>query len=264
MTQNSFQDLVEIMAKLRSPEGCHWDREQTHQSLRPYVIEETYEVLEAIDENSMHKLREELGDLLLQILFHAQLAKEEGAFDIKDVIDGVAEKMIRRHPHVFADAHVNSSQDVITNWEIIKAQEKQHADRVSILNFPKGMPALALAQKLQGQAARVGFDWPDVGGALEKVFEELDELFEAWQKGDKQGREEEFGDVLFAFVNLARFLEIEAEAALSSTNRKFIERFHFIEKRVKEQEKDIKKMSLEDLDIIWNEAKENFLKKEGK
>ena len=258
MAKHTFQDLLNIMEKLRSSNGCKWDQEQTHKSLRPYVIEEAYEVIEAIDEGSMNKLREELGDLLLQIIFHAQLTKEQGTFDITDVIDEVAAKMIRRHPHVFGDVVVNSSQDVVNNWEKIKSQEKQHAKRDSNLNFPKGMPALALAQKIQGQAARVGFDWPDVGGPLEKVIEELEEFFDAWHEGDTAAREKEFGDVLFALVNLARFLDIEAEAALSTTNRKFVARFRFIEKRVQENGMTMNELSLAEMDKIWEEAKENF------
>ena len=264
MAKYTFQDLLDIMTKLRAPDGCKWDLEQTHKSLRPYLIEETYEVIEAIDEEEMHKLKEELGDLLLQIVFHSQLGKEEGIFDISDVIDEVAQKMVRRHPHVFGDVNVTSSQEVVVNWEKIKAEEKQHAHRKSQLNFPKGMPALSLAQKIQGQASHVGFDWPDVGGALEKVIEELDEFFEAWQVEDRDALGAEFGDIIFAFVNLARFLEIDAEAALSATNKKFVKRFHFIEKRVEELGQDITKLSLEELDRIWIEAKENFLRKEGK
>lgn len=264
MAKYSFEDLQGIMTKLLSPAGCQWDREQTHKSLRPYVIEEAYEVVEAIDEGSMHKLREELGDLLLQIIFHAELAKEAGAFDFGDVVDSVAEKMVRRHPHVFEDAKSITAQEVMVNWDRIKGNEKQHAHRDSLLNYPKGMPALALAQKVQGQAARVGFDWPDVNGPLEKVFEELDEFFEAWQIGDEDAREKEFGDVMFALVNLARFLNIESEAALAGTNRKFIERFRFIEKQANQQKKSLEKMSLEEMDTIWNKAKEYFLKKEGK
>lgn len=261
MTKHTFQDLIDVMAKLRSPGGCKWDLEQTNKTLRPYIIEEAYEVIEAIDDGSMNKLREELGDLLLQIVFHSQLTKEEGAFDITDVIHEVTEKMIRRHPHVFGDLNVVSSREVIENWEKIKSKEKQHAKRDSHINFPKGMPALALAQKIQGQAARVGFDWPDVGGALEKVIEELEEFFDAWHKGDTIEREKEFGDILFAIVNLARFLDIEAEAALASTNRKFVERFRFIEKRVAERGMNFDELTLEEMDRIWDEAKENFKKK---
>ena len=208
--------LVDVMASLRGPEGCPWDKEQTHTSLRRYLIEECYEVIEAIDENDMHKLVEELGDLLLQVVFHARLAEEAHAFDMNDVIEGVTAKMIRRHPHVFGQTKVRDSAEVLVNWAAIKKQEKELGgqDNGVLAGVPKGIPALLRSYKIQGRAAQVGFDWPSVDGAWEKVFEEAEELKSAVASGDRQAMTDELGDLLFAVVNVARFLQIEPELAL--------------------------------------------------
>ena len=248
----TFEDLVEIMAILRGDAGCPWDKEQTHESIKKYLVEETYEVLDAIDEKNMHKLCEELGDLLLQITFHARMAEEKGCFNINDVIKGIIEKMIRRHPHVFGSESLDSPEKVLVKWEEIKDVEKTEPSLV--LDVPKNFPALYRAQKLQQKAARVGFDWPDVTGAWDKVKEELRELRDAEAKG--VGIKEELGDVLFAVVNVARFLGIDAEEALQETNKKFIRRFSHIENMAKASNVRLNDLSLEEMDKYWNEAKE--------
>ncbi|MGI6685125.1 MAG: nucleoside triphosphate pyrophosphohydrolase [Bacillota bacterium] len=249
----SFKDLVEVMRILRGDEGCPWDKEQTHESIKKYLVEETYEVLDAIDEKNMHKLCEELGDLLLQVTFHARMAEEKGFFDINDVIKGIIEKMIRRHPHVFGSETLNTSHQVLVKWEEIKDVEQDEPR--PILDVPKNFPALYRAKKLQQKAARVGFDWPDITGAWDKVSEELRELKDAEAMG--VGIKEELGDVLFALVNVARFLGIDAEEALQDTNKKFIKRFSYIEEKAKKNNVELKKLTLEDMDKYWNEAKIN-------
>ncbi|NLW23685.1 MAG: nucleoside triphosphate pyrophosphohydrolase [Clostridia bacterium] len=246
--------LVEVMDKLLSSEGCPWDRKQNHATLKRYLLEETYEVIEAIDEKDMHKLCEELGDLLLQIIFHSALASRAGYFDINDVIEGITEKMIRRHPHVFGETKVSDAQEVLKNWEEIKKEEKgKEVDTGVLGTVPKGLPALMHAYKLQEKAARVGFDWPDLTGAWEKVEEELSELKEVIK--DNQRAYEELGDLLFAVVNVARFLKINPEEALLATIRKFRSRFEFIEEKVKENGHNIEDYNLEELDRWWIEAK---------
>lgn len=249
----SFNDLVEVMRILRGDKGCPWDKEQTHESIKKYLVEETYEVLDAIDEKNMHKLCEELGDLLLQVTFHARMAEEKGFFDINDVIKGIIEKMIRRHPHVFGSETLNTSHQVLVKWEEIKDVEQDKPR--PILDVPKNFPALYRAKKLQQKAARVGFDWPDITGAWDKVSEELRELKDAEAKG--VGIKEELGDVLFAIVNVARFLDIDAEEALQDTNKKFIKRFSYIEEKAKNDNVELKELTLEDMDKYWNEAKIN-------
>ncbi len=249
--EGSFESLIEIMATLRGDKGCPWDREQTHESIKKYLVEETYEVLDAIDEKNMHKLCEELGDLLLQIAFHAQLAQEKGEFNIYDVITSIVEKMIRRHPHVFGDSRAETSEQVLVKWEEIKAGETRKPRPV--LDVPKNFPALYRAQKIQQKAARVGFDWPDISGAWEKVGEELTELKDAPCEETRQ--KEELGDLLFAVVNLARFMGIDAEEALQETTRKFVRRFSYIEEKARERKVDLRDMSLEEMDNLWEEVK---------
>jgi tetrapyrrole methylase family protein/MazG family protein len=248
--------LVNIMARLRGEGGCPWDREQDHQSLRPYLIEETYEVLEALDEGDMYKICEELGDLLLQIIFHAQIARESQQFDINDVIAGIDEKLIRRHPHVFGSVNVRNSSEVLVNWEKIKQKEREGAPPKSILaNVPAALPALMRANKLQKAAARVGFDWPDYQGAYDKTREELGELKSAIILGDPQKIAEEVGDLIFSTVNLARQLGIEPEGALSKTSAKFIRRFEYVEKMARLAGKDLSHFTLTEKDKWWEEAK---------
>lgn len=248
----SCDQLVEIMAKLRGPQGCPWDKEQTHKSLERYLIEEAYEIIDTIDNEDPNHLKEELGDMLLQVVFHAQLASEAGEFNMHDVLEGIITKLIRRHPHVFGEVEVTSTQDVLVNWEEIKRQEKKEVS--AIAGIPKSLPALVYAYKLQSKAARVGFDWEEVGGALEKIAEEVEELKSA-RAG--QGRvEEETGDLLFAVVNVARHLDIDPELALKSASSKFESRFRYMENEAQKKGLDLINMSLEEKDRLWDEAKE--------
>ena len=249
--------LVEVLAALRAPNGCPWDREQNHESLKPYLIEETYEVIDALDQGEMYKICEELGDLLLQIVFHAQIASENEQFDMNDVVDAITEKMLRRHPHVFGTAQVANSQDVLINWDKIKAQEQGegNAPKYYLSNMPKALPALLRAEKVQAKVARVGFDWPDYTGALAKVQEELKEVLEAIEMGKTTAVKEEIGDLLFAVVNLARLLQIQPEDALAKTIDKFTHRFNYIEEQAQQQGKQLSELTLEQMDIWWEEAK---------
>ncbi len=257
--------LVNVMAELRGDNGCPWDKEQTHQTLKSYLIEETYEVIEALDTNNAHKICDELGDLLLQIVFHAQLASEENLFNINDVIDAITTKMIRRHPHVFGDVSVDNSDEVLVNWDKIKAQEREQKVEQSLLaNIPKGLPALARAAKLQTKAAKVGFDWPDYRGALDKLKEELEELLKSIEADNKEEIAAETGDLIFAAVNLARLLKVDAEAALTAANVKFIRRFQYIEEKSRLDGRDLNNMPLEEMDRYWEEAKCLELRKNGK
>lgn len=258
----SLERLLELMVKLRSEDGCPWDREQTHQSLRPYVVEETYEVLEAIDSQSSDKLCEELGDLLLQVVFHAQLAAEAGQFTMRDVIRGINEKLIRRHPHVFGDVIVNGVSGVLDNWEKIKKVEKGDERRSALDGIPKDLPGLQRAEKLQNKAAKVGFDWGNLEGPLEKVKEEFAEFEAVLQGGipepntDAWDRlEDEFGDILFSLVNVGRFLKINSELALRRTISKFISRFEYMEQAAASQGKKLEDLTLEQMDELWQQAK---------
>jgi len=247
--------LESIMARLRSPGGCLWDIEQNHSSLRRYFVEEVYEVLEAIELADADKLCEELGDVLLQVVFHARIAEECGDFSLQDVVNVVTEKLIRRHPHVFSDITVQDAAEVIVNWDKIKRREKS-GERPGILDgVPQNLPSLMRAFKLQLKASKVGFDWNNVDPVWDKLSEELEELKQAVAVGDKPAMEEELGDVLFSIVNLARFFDIEPETALTVTNNKFIRRFAYIEDWVKNKELDWKKITIEQLDLLWNEAK---------
>ena len=241
--------IVEVMTVLRGENGCPWDREQNHQSIKKYLVEETYEVLDAIDGQDAAKLCDELGDLLLQIVFHAQMADEAGRFNINDVVQAVTEKMIRRHPHVFADGSAKNSDQVLVKWDEIKAGEQEKP----LLDAPRHLPGLQLAQKIQEKAARVGFDWPDADGAWQKVDEELAELRQAVAEG--QGEQEELGDLLFAVVNVGRFLKLDAEEAVRQTVDKFVARFAYIEGQAKAENRPIQDLSLQEMDDLWNLAK---------
>jgi len=250
----SWPDLVEVMARLRR--GCPWDREQTHASLVPYLIEEAHEVVDAIEAHSDGDLCEELGDLLLQIVFHSQLATERGKFSIADVIDGLANKMIRRHPHVFGDEGVSSIAEVWQNWEQLKALEPAAATRTSRLDgIPKGLGALQRAQKMQDKAARVGFDWPDLAGVREKLAEELAEFEAARRDGDIAAMREELGDVIFTVVNVARALQIDAEGAMRDANDKFYRRFTFMERRARNEGRKLDELTAGELEELWRLAK---------
>ena len=241
--------LVEVMDRLLGPGGCPWDREQTHASLTRYLIEETYEVVEAIDENDMAQLKEELGDLLLQIVFHSALAARQGAFDLNQVTKTVTEKMINRHPHVFGTMQLDTSDDVLDKWEGFK---KKEGKRRVLEGIPKHLPALMRAEKMQAKAARVGFDWPVIDGAVDKLVEEVRELARA---ENQEQVAEEMGDVLFAVVNIARFLGVDPEDALQKTNNKFAYRFGYVEQVLKDKGKRWEEVTLEQMDTIWDEAK---------
>lgn len=251
-----FQKLVSIMQKLRSPDGCEWDRKQTHHSLKPYLVEEVFELIEAIDQSEDEKLKEELGDVLLQVIFHCQIASERGAFNISDVVTFLSEKLVRRHPHVFSDSPGYSYEQ----WERIKSSEKGEQKSSAIGRLNHALPALSLARRIQENAAAVGFDWPDISGAMEKVKEEVGELEDAIKSEGRQELEEELGDLLFAVVNIARFLQLDPEIALRKSTRKFVERFQMVEEFVRERKLDLKKLSLDQLDELWEEAKGGKIK----
>ncbi|MFV0416476.1 MAG: nucleoside triphosphate pyrophosphohydrolase [Chthoniobacterales bacterium] len=255
----SVDRLSSIVAHLRSPEGCPWDREQTHKSLRTAVLEECYEVLEAIDAANDNDLNEELGDLLLLVVMHARLGEERGAFDLNKIAETVSDKLIRRHPHVFGEAKAENSDEVLKQWEKIKREEKQ--ERKSILDgVPRALPALLRAAKIQKKAARVGFDWPDLAGALQKVEEELAEFKETLASENTADQAEELGDLLFAIVNVARKSRLASEHLLSAATDKFVNRFHFIEKEIQAQGRCIEDYSLEALDELWEVAKKQSVK----
>jgi len=250
----SFQELLDIMAVLRSENGCPWDREQTRESLTPYLVEETYEVLEAIGENSPQKIKEELGDLLFQIVFHCQLAKERGEFSMEDVIDAISEKMTRRHPHVFGDATFETSEKVLKQWEDRKKEEGKN--RESILEgVPKELPSLLKAHRIQSRAARVGFDWNRVGDVMEKLDEELAEFRDALEQKDQAGIEDELGDVFFVLVNISRFVGVNPDDALRKTITKFMSRFRYIEMKASSSGRKLSDMTLREMDVLWEEAK---------
>ncbi len=254
MKRYTFDDLVKIMEELRKK--CPWDREQTHESLKKYLIEESYEVLDAIDSKDDRKLLEELGDLLLQPVFHAQIAKERGAFTLDDVVDHLVRKLIERHPHVFGDA---KAEDVLRNWE-----RKKMEKRDSVLEgIPKHLPALMRSQKLQDKASQVGFDFTHIDQVFEKIEEEIRELKESIEKGEKENLTHEIGDILTAVVELARFLNVDAEEALQKANDRFVSRFQYMERKAKEMGKRLEDMSLEEMDDLWREAKRVLEGQEG-
>ena len=245
---------VEIVAKLRAPGGCPWDREQTNKSILSCLLDEAYEFFEAVDQNDNEKMTEELGDLLLQVVLHAQIARDEGRFNIEDVARGIADKLIRRHPHVFGDVTVGSSTEVIHNWEHIKKIEKEHR-KYLVDDIPDALPALFKAEKIQRRVAKVGFDWKDIAPVLDKVEEEFGEFREALLAGDQKNAEEELGDILFALVNVGRHNRISAEDALRVTVDKFARRFRYIEDKYKESGKDINTATLAEMDAYWDESK---------
>jgi tetrapyrrole methylase family protein/MazG family protein len=246
--------LRKIVAQLRSPDGCPWDREQTHQSLKPHLIEECYELVDAIDAGDDKEIKEELGDLLLQVVLHSQMASEEGRFDMDDVATVIADKLMHRHPHVFGENKLPDSEAVLRQWEVIKRAEKQ--ERNSALDgVPKALPALARAQKVQTKAARVGFDWNDADGALEKVQEELSEI----ESASERQIEEEVGDLLFAIVNFARKKGLDAEQALWQATAKFSDRFQAMERLAKDRELELASLTLSQMDRLWDEVKAGSL-----
>jgi len=254
--RNNLSDLVALMARLRSPDGCPWDLKQTPKSLKPFLIEECYEVVDALDEDSPDKVKEELGDLLFQIIFHARIAEEKGQFNIQDVIATNIEKMTRRHPHVFGDARLSTDKEVLANWEEIKKQEKGHEDRKSVLEgVPRHLPSLLRAHSLQERAARVGFDWSKIDEALPKLDEEIAEFKESLKNKDAAGIEEELGDLFFMLVNLSRFLAVNPEEALRKTISKFIRRFRYIEENAADAGRSLSDMTLDEMEKLWQESK---------
>ncbi|MBN2429306.1 MAG: nucleoside triphosphate pyrophosphohydrolase [Deltaproteobacteria bacterium] len=261
MPHNNFSEpfiaLLDVVARLRSPQGCPWDAQQTPQSLKPYLREECYEVLEAIDQASPQAIMQELGDLLLQIVLIARMFEETKQFDIGDVAKSITEKLIRRHPHVFAGTRVESLEALNIQWDNIKAREQGlDSGQPGLLNnVPKDLPALAKAQKVTSKASRVGFDWPDPRGVFEKINEELQEFRKAWENSNKTEMEDEFGDILLSLVNLARFLDIEAEDTLQKSVNRFQSRFEYLEKQLKHQGINIREATLEDMDRLWEAAK---------
>ena len=283
----AFESLVALQARLRAPNGCPWDREQTHDSLRKYLVEETYEVLDALDSGDPRKFADELGDLLLQVVFHSELAAEAGTFDIADVIEHIYTKMVRRHPHVFGSVRADTSAEVLKNWEQLKSEERKNeaqnattndaqpaakAAQASILDaVPRSLPALLEAHQLTRRAANVGFDWPDVNGIFEKLTEEAAELKQLLPPGasgspgaksaQREEIEEEVGDLLFVGVNLARFLGLDAEIALKKANRKFAGRFREMERIAASRGQALSGLSAAELDSLWNEVKDGNVRK---
>ena len=250
----NLEELIKTVKILRSENGCKWDREQTHSSLKPNMLEEAYEAVDAIDNNDMKHLREELGDVLLQVVLHSQIADDEGSFNIEDVAKEINEKLIRRHPHVFGDLNVNSTQEILDNWDKIKSEEKTH--RTSIMDgVSKSQSALMSAQKISKKAVKVGFEWPDEKTLYECVFSEFQEFQEACALDDKGHIEEEMGDILFAVVNLARWNKLDAEQALLKANKKFIKRFKKMEELAK---KPFEQYSFEEFDALWKQAKKEI------
>ncbi len=252
----NVNDLVRIMEILRAPDGCMWDQAQDHHSIRQNFIEETYEVCEAIDDNDTDHLKEELGDVLLQVVFHTQMEKEKGVFDLNDVADGVCKKLIFRHPHIFGDVKVGSTDEILSNWDDLKRKEKkQETDTSTLESVSKSLPSLIRAQKLQKKAAKVGFDWPDVSGALDKVEEELAEVRAAI--GGNGDIEEEIGDLIFAVTNVSRFVKVDSERAAEKTCNKFVRRFADMEKQAAAEGKNLSDLTLSELDALWDKAKEH-------
>lgn len=252
----AFGELVAIVDRLMGENGCPWDRVQTRESLKPYLVEETYEALEALDHNDPEKIKDELGDLLYQILFHAKISELQKEFDIKDVVNTIADKMVRRHPHVFKEGELHTPDQVVDQWEQIKKTEKASRDRQSVLDgVPLHLPGLKRAQKLQKKAAKHGFDWDRIDEVFAKLDEEIAEFKEAVRHGDEAHVESELGDILFVLANVARFQKLDAEEALRQTNNKFVQRFHYIEEQVAKQGKALKDTPLEEMERYWQESK---------
>ena len=256
---NTVNDLENIMSTLRGPNGCAWDKKQTHESLKKYIIEESYELCQAIENDDIDEIIEELGDILLQVVFHAQVGKEEGFFDMKEVINGICTKLIHRHPHVFKDEDLDMNQFEKT-WEELKQEEKgENSTSEGLKRIPKHLPALIKADKIQHKAALVGFDWDNIEGVFEKIEEEYKELLDECKQGNIKYIKEELGDLLFSIVNLARFLHIDSEEALNLTNHKFINRFEFMEQKADELHRKFDDLTLDEMEELWKEAKKNNL-----
>lgn len=254
-----INDLLQIMHILRSPGGCPWDAEQTHESIKNNFIEETYEVVEAINTKDRELLLEELGDVLLQVVFHAEMETEKGSFDFSDVADGICKKLIERHPHVFGDVKVDGADEVLSNWDTIKRKSKgQKTQGSSMLKVPRELPALMRGQKIQSKAKKAGFDWESVDGAFEALQKETEELHQAIACGSQDAMEEELGDMLFSCVNISRFIGVDSETAMTRANEKFISRFLRVEEFAAERGIDMQATSIHELDKLWDEAKESL------
>lgn len=254
---SSIDRLLTLMSRLRNPDGgCPWDLQQSFATIAPYTIEEAYEVADAIERNDLRDLRAELGDLLFQVVFHSQMAQEQGAFGFDDVVAAICDKMERRHPHVFGDARIDTAAAQNVAWEEHKRRERAATNDSVLADVPVALPALTRAHKLGKRAAQVGFEWADIGGAIDKVHEEVDELKQEVADGaDKNAMEQEIGDLLFSLVNVCRYLQIDPENALRGTNAKFERRFHYIEQRLKEQGRSPADASLDEMDALWEEGK---------
>ena len=261
-----LKKLTAILDRLRGPDGCLWDRRQKKEDVGKYLIEEAYEVIDAIEDGSYDDIREELGDVLFQILFLAKIAEEEKRFDINGVIDEIAEKMVRRHPHVFGNSKVKNVGEIKANWQDIKMQEegKRYRNESILDGIPRSLPALLRAEKVTRRASKVGFDWPDMTGVLDKIEEELDEFRKALESGRQNAVKEEIGDILFSLVNLSRFANVDPDGALRSSTKKFTNRFNYIENKLKEQGRTLSDASLEEMDILWEQSKTDETKGEDR
>ena len=255
MAKRSFDELVALMTKLRGPNGCPWDQKQTFASLKPFIVEESYEVVDAIDKNDRAALAEELGDFLLQAVFVAEVTREEGSFDIGDSVTAIYEKLVRRHPHVFGDVEARDAEQVLVNWEKLKNEERKAENKSVLAGVPQSLPALLKAARLTEKAARVGFDWRRTEDVFSKIDEEIGELREAISSGDEANVHDEIGDLLFTIANIARKLNVNAEEALQSSNRKFTRRFESMETSVREGGRNLDQLSLEQMDALWDDAK---------
>src|SRR5262249_11019363 len=257
MAKRMFDQLVQLMTTLRGPQGCPWDRKQSLETLKPFVIEESYEVVDAIDHNDLDGLREELGDFLLQAVFIAELTREQGSFDIYDSITAIHDKLVRRHPHVFGEVEADTAEQGLVNWEKLKNEERKAENKSVLAGVPQSLPALLRASRLTEKAARVGFDWRRTEDVFDKIEEEIEEVHEAIRSGDKRNVHDEIGDLLFTVANIARKLEVNAEEALQSANRKFARRFESMERNVREKGQNLDQLTLEEMDALWDAAKQS-------
>src|SRR5437870_4360737 len=257
MPKRSFDELVALMVRLRGSNGCPWDRKQSLESLKPFIVEESYEVVDAIDRKDRPALAEELGDFLLQAVFVAEIAQEEGSFDIYDVVTAIHDKLVRRHPHVFGDVEAKDAEQVLVNWEKLKNEERKAANKSVLAGVPQSLPALLKASRLTEKAARVGFDWRRTEDVFEKLQEEIAEVHEAIASGDEGNIHDEIGDLLFTVANIARKLNVNAEEALQSANGKFTRRFESMERSGRETGQNLDQLSLEEMDALWDAAKQS-------
>jgi len=255
MPKRSFDELVALMARLRGSNGCPWDRKQSLESLKPFIVEESYEVVDAIDRKDRPALAEELGDFLLQAVFVAEIAQEEGSFDIYDVITAIHDKLVRRHPHVFGDVEAKNAEQVLVNWEKLKNEERKAENKSVLAGVPQSLPALLKASRLTEKAARVGFDWRRAEDVFDKIDEEIGELRDAINGKNPQNIHDEIGDLLFSIANIARKLDVSPEEALQSANRKYMRRFEVMERSVRSEGRNLDQLTLEQMDALWDEAK---------